>query len=338
LGLAGGFENAAAEPVPEVIRYEYTKPEMGVPFRIVLYAPDDATARKAATAAYDRIEELNGVFSDYDPDSELSRLCQTAGQHRAVRVSDDLWRVLERSRVLSEQSHGAFDVSVGPFVQLWRKARQVRVLPPEAAIVAAREKVGFQRIVLHSADHSVELQVPGMRLDFGGIAKGYAIDAALETLAQHGVRRALVAGSGDIGLGDPPPGREGWRIEVAPLDVPGAPQGRFVRLARKAVATSGDAFQRLEIDGQRYSHIVNPKTGIGLTDHSLVTVIADDCTTADSLATTVSVLGPDEGLKLIENTARVEAHLVRPTGSDHRVEVRESSGFAAFDAPSALSK
>ena len=174
----------------------------------------------------------------------------------------------------------------------------------------------------------MELLVPNMRLDLGGIAKGYAVDEAMKILRQHGIRSALIAGGGDMAVGDAPPGKKGWKIEIAPIDLPNAPPKSFVLLKNRALATSGDIFQRLEIGGKRYSHIVDPRTGIGLTDHSLVTIIADNCTMADSLATAVSVLGPNEGLELIEKTRHAEAHILRKPGE--KIESFESRGFKNF--------
>ena len=138
----------------------------------------------------------------------------------------------------------------------------------------------------------------------------------------------MVMGGGDLAVADPPPGKSNWRVELPPLDAPGAPPARFVLLRRRALATSGDLFQHVEIDGVRYSHIVNPHTGVGLTDHSLVTVIAHDCATADSLATAVSVLGPERGMRLIRETSGAEARIVRKPGG--RIETAESSGFRRF--------
>src|SRR5213075_2826079 len=142
----------------------------------------------------------------------------------------------------------------------------------------------------------------------------YALDEALQVLNSHHLSRALVTGGGDMAVGDPPPGKPGWRIELPPLDVTNAPPTRFLLLKRRGFATSGDLFQRLEIDGKRYSHIVDPRTGIGLTDHSLVTVLAPDCITADSLTKVASVLGPQEGMRLIEETRGVAARVVRKPG------------------------
>ena len=314
----------------EDTRFEFAQPQMGVSFRVVLYAPDKAKAQSAAAAAFDRIQKLNDILSDYDPDSELSRLSQTAGQAKAVPVGADLWQVLSRAQILAERSEGAFDVTVGPVVTLWRKARRENQLPKRELLAEARAAVGFQKMQLDARRHTVELRVPGMRLDVGGIAKGYAVDEALAVLRAQGVRRALVSGGGDLAVSDPPPGQKGWRIQVAALDVVNAPAPPFVFLANAALATSGDVFQHLEVDGQRYSHIVDPHTGLGLTDHSQVTVIARDCTTADGLATAVSVLGPASGLQLVARTPRTAAYIVRQP--QEKIEIHESPGFKKFDA------
>jgi FAD:protein FMN transferase len=318
-------------PEEQLDRFEFIEPQMGVPFRIVLYAPDSSTAQKAARAAFDRVAQLNESMSDYETDSELNELSRSSGQNQAVRVSDDLWLVLKCAQALARQTEGAFDVTVGPAVVLWRRARRLQEMPPPERLAQALKAVGYEKMRLDPSQQTVELLVPRMKLDLGGIAKGYAIDEALKTLAAHGITRALVSGGGDMVSGDPPPGREGWRIEVAPLDTEDAPPRKYVLLNRAALATSGDVFQRLEINGVRYSHIVDPRTGIGLTDHSLLTVIAQDGMTADRLATAASVLGPEAGLELIEATPNAEVHIVRRP--DQKIEVRESSGFSRYYAP-----
>jgi thiamine biosynthesis lipoprotein len=301
---------------------------MGVPFRIVLYAPNRAAAERAAQAAYQRIAALNHILSDYETDSELSQLSRTSGQGKPIKVSADLWTVLNRARQWSERSAGAFDVTVGPYVSLWRKARREKRLPDPARLTEARPAVGYEKLELNPRTRTAQLRAPNMRLDLGGIAKGYAVDEALVGLRRHGVERALVSGGGDLAVSGPPPGKRGWRIEVAPLDVSNAPPARFVLLRRGALATSGDLFQHLEIDGKRYSHIVNPRTGIGLTDHSLVTVMARDCTTADALATAASVLGPVDGPKLIEQIPGAAVLIVRKPNA--QIEVFESRRFTKF--------
>jgi FAD:protein FMN transferase len=294
---------------------------MGVPFRIVLYAASGGEARLAANSAFERIRSLNDKLSDYSLESELSQLSRGSGKGRAVKVSDDLWRVLKAAQDVSQPSEGAFDITVGPAVNLWRHARRLQELPRADRLAEARSRIGYTNIVLNAKSKTVLLRVPEMRLDLGGIAKGYAADEALKVLRQNGIRRALVAAAGDVALGHAPPGEKGWKIELTTLEDTNAPPPRFMFLQNVGVATSGDMFQRLEIDGVRYSHIIDPRTGIGLTNRILVSVIAPDCMTADALATAVSVLGAEKGLQLIDRTKGTAARILRPR--DGRIEVIE---------------
>jgi FAD:protein FMN transferase len=308
--LAGVSGENAATVEPELRRYEFVERHMGVPFRIALYAPDEAAANAAARAAYRRVKHLNSLLSDYEPDSELMRLCRTSGPGRPVAVSPELHFVLSRAVALSRQTEGAFDVTVGPLVQLWRQARRNRALPDSDQLAAARRLVGYRQMRVARKDRTVELLQTGMRLDLGGIAKGYAADEALAVLKSEGITRALVDAGGDMVLGDPPPGAQGWRIGVASLTQPDESPDRVLLLKNAAVATSGDAYQFIEIAGRRYSHLIDPRTGVGLTTSSSVTVVAADGLTADSLASAVSVLGPQRGLKLIESVENASALVV----------------------------
>ena len=307
----------------DLTRFVYEKAEMGLPFRITLYAPDEATAKTASDAAFERVAVLNSILSDYDPDSEISRLSRTAGQGRAVPVSGDLWRVLERGQQISARTEGAFDVTIGPLVNLWRNARRKKELPSAEMIAEMKSRVGYQNLTLNAENRTAELTRSDMRLDVGSIGKAYAVDAALAVLQQRGLPRALVGGSGDMAAGDPPPGEAGWKIEVAPLDAPDAPPPQIILLAHRGIATSGDIFQRVEIDGKRYSHIVDPHTGLGLTDHALVTVLAPDCFSANSLSTAACLLGPERALPFIEATPDAAAHLVRRPAD--KIEFRTTS-------------
>jgi thiamine biosynthesis lipoprotein len=308
-------------------RFEYTRPEMGTPFRIVLYAVDKPSADAAANAAFARIKQLNDILSDYDTDSELSRLSQTAGGGKAVKVGDDLWHVLECSQQVARETGGAFDITCGPVVSLWRKARREGKLPDTEKLDEARRAVGYDKLRLNARIHTAELLVPYMRLDLGAIAKGYAVDEAMQILRSRGIRSALVSGGGDLAVSDAPPGTNGWRIELAPLDEANAPPMEFVVLKNAALATSGDVFQHVKIDETRYSHIVDPRTGVGLTDHGLVVVIAGDCMTADALSTSVSVLGPEKGLKFAEAHGACARVVRKP---NEMIEVRESRCFRNF--------
>lgn len=316
------FVGCARASEPEH-RFTFEAVEMGTLFRITLYAADEKAAEAASTAARKRVEELNAILSDYLPESEITQLSSTSGQGKAVHVSDDLWNVLALSQDIARKAQGAFDVTVGPLVKTWKHARRIERMPAPELINRMLARVGYKKMLLDSVHHTVELLAPEMNLDVGGMAKGYAVDEALKVLKKEGITRALVAAGGDIGASDAPPGETGWRIMITPLDAEGAPPARFVMLRNSAVSTSGDTHQRVEIEGVRYSHIVDPRTGVGITDHSLVSVLAPNCTTTDLLETTVTVLGPELGMKLIEDTPHVAAYIVRKPAD--KVETFETS-------------
>ncbi len=300
--------------------------EMGAPFRLTFYAPDEAAATASRDAALARIRSLNQTFSDYLPDSELSRLPLSAPPGQPVALSPDLWEILSLSHDLAQRSGGAFDITVGPLTRLWRETRREGKSFDPAATAAMRESFGHQHLRLDAAGHTATLLRPGMSLDLGGIAKGRAADAALAVLLARGHTAALVAAAGDIAAGDPPPGLPGWRILISPLDAPGAPPPREVWLRHSAVSTSGDAVQHLDAGGVRQSHIIDPRTGVPLTDHSLVTVLGPDATTTDSLATTLSVLGPEAGLQFLATVPHTAALICRQPGPGP-VEVHQSPGW-----------
>jgi len=306
---------------------------MGVPFRMVLYATNDAHAKAASDAAFARIQNLNDTLSDYDLESELSKLSRRSGSGQPVKVSDDLWRVLATAQDWARKSDGALDVTVGPVVNLWRHARRLREFPRADRLAEARARVGYTNLVLDPKRKTALLLVPEMRLDLGGIAKGFAADEALKVLRGHGIQSALVAAAGDIALGDAPPGQPGWKIEIPSLDVTNAPPARFLTVANAGVSTAGDVFQRLELNGVRYSHIVDPRTGIGLTDHSLVTVIAREAITSDALETVVSVLGPEKGLELIKKTPRTAVRIMRKPSETIEVIEYPPTRFSAGEKP-----
>jgi thiamine biosynthesis lipoprotein len=316
---------------PSLERFTFREPHMGTQVRLVLYAPDRARAQAAAKAAFARIAELDGIMSDYRPASELMRLCKKAGGE-PIEVSADLFRIIEKAQEAARRSAGAFDVTVGPLVRLWRRARRTRQLPSAQEIKKALDLVGYEKIKLDPLRRTVQLLVMGMLLDLGGIAKGYAADAALETLARHGIRQALVALGGDIRVGAAPPGTRGWKIGIAPLKKPDAEPEHYLLLENAAVSTAGDAEQAAIIHGRRYSHIIDPRTGMGQLGRRSATVIAGDGTTADALDTAFCVLGPEKGLRMIEEVQGAAALYVYE--KDGKILTVSSSRFSRYNLKS----
>ena len=319
-----------AASVVHAERHEYSRPLMGMAFRIIVHSEDEAKTKRAAKAAFDRVAVLNQIMSDYEPESELSKLSNLAGSGKAAKISDELCSVLDRAQALATQTGGAFDVTAGASVQLWRRARRVKRLPSQYVQAKALKTVGFHRLKLDAKKCTAELTGPGTRLDLGGIAKGHALDEALAVLKKHGLLQALVSAGGDIVAGAAPPGKKGWRVALIGLREEGKPE--LLWLANGAVATSGDLFQFLEIDGKRHSHIVDPRTGTALTEQRLVHVLAPDALTADSLATAISVLGPSDGLRLVTGDKRLGARVAFRSALG-QVSVVESPVFRAWPRP-----
>jgi FAD:protein FMN transferase len=178
----------AAEPNANSLqRYTFSEIHMGAAWKIILYAHNETAANNAAQAAYARIEELNHVLSDYDSNSELSRLTATSPSPQAVPVSDDLWRVLEFAQSLSAKSEGAFDITVGPLSKLWRQARRSKEMPEPSRLEAARQATDYRALRLDPKTRTAQLVKPNMCLDAGGIGMGYAVDEAFKVLRQEGI-------------------------------------------------------------------------------------------------------------------------------------------------------
>lgn len=286
---AGAAERAA----PAVERVTATRRLMGVPWTITVYAPSLAAGTVAIEAGFAEVARLEAILSDYDPSSELSQLSARAPTAQPVPIGEDLGRVLARAVAIRDVTGGGFDPTVGPLTTLWRQARRAGRLPAADKLAAARGAVGPETLVLEADGRAAVLTRAGMRLDLGGIGMGYTVDRALEILGTMGIDAAMIDASGDIAVSGPPPGAAGWVIDATPLPrSPAGPEARLM-LAHAAVTTSGDAYQAVEIEGRRYSHIVDPRTGLGVAGPAAVTVVARDCTTADALATAASVLGPE---------------------------------------------
>jgi FAD:protein FMN transferase len=273
-------------------RYAYTHKQMGTAFRIVFFAEiDSSAAKKIAQGLCDYIDTLNKIYSDYIPNSDLSLLSDQAGTGQKTKVRPELFDILQASKRYSEASGGAFDVSVGALTRLWRKARHLKEPPDSASVRKALATVGHQHIKLYKRGQKVQLKKAGTRLDLGGIAQGYAADKCLAMLHTQGIERALVDAGGDIALGAAPPGQPGWAIQRPVRTPDGITTYETLLLSNCGITTSGATFRYLEANGVRYSHIVDPRTGWGLTHGRLVTVHAATATDADAWATAISVSG-----------------------------------------------
>ena len=318
--------SASGSVAPELQRFSRTEYLMGVDFSIDLYALSAIDADRAFKAAFSRIADLEQCMSNYRADSELSQLCTNATKNKSIKVSDQLWEVLVYSKRISYLSNGAFDVTIGRVTKLWRRARRQRVLPTEQRLREELQFVGFEKLILNPFDKSVTIRTPGLLIDLGAIGKGYAADEALRILEELGVTRAVVNASGDVRFGAAPPNSAGWATGIGALSDTGPPI-LLQPQSQGAVATSGDAFQFMEIDGKRYSHILDPRTGMPVQVRSSVSVWASTGMTADALASAVSVLGPRRGLRLVRKLDGVEALVIWDRDGDGTGAMFRTRGF-----------
>lgn len=273
---------------------------MGTLFRLQLFAPDEDCATRAAGRAFEEAHRLDRMLSDYHPESELMKLCRKpAGV--AHDVPDELFEVLAESVRLHRLSAGAFDVTIGHLTKEWRRAARRGKLPDERRLGLALSVQGGAAIGLRERERKVVLSKPGMLLDLGGIAKGYAADRMLDVLVAEGCPMAIVSAGGDLRVGAAPPGSDGWEVVLRPFGA-GEEGGKALRVAVEhcAVSTSGSVHQFVEIEGHRYSHMVDPVTGLGIDPGLACTVLADRARESDPLATAFCILGVDKGLALAE--------------------------------------
>jgi thiamine biosynthesis lipoprotein len=291
-------------------RYTFEKGLMGSPFRLIIYASGDSIANLAAQSAFKRIEELNASLSDYRDDSEINSVSARSGSGKWIDVSKDLFDILYIADDISRKTNGAFDATLGPIVQEWRRATRKGYLPDRKTIRLALAKTGYRKIRFDGPGQKILLKKKGMRLDIGGLGKGYAADEAVKILKTFGIKSAMIDAGGKLAIMDPPPGEKGWKVTVST----GSDSIKTIEYANVGIATSGPTYRYLEYNGKRYSHIVDPKTGIGLQFHLRTTVISPNATEADALATAFSVSGIDEGKKYIKRFPDNKVWLVEMKG------------------------
>lgn len=271
-----------------LVRSEYRHSAMGTLFRIVVYSDKGGNPAIAAKEAFDRVDEIEVVASDWNRESEIRTLCQSAPHEQMVPVSADLANLLQKSVKIHQQTQGRFDISMGALTRLWRRCFLAKRLPTDSDLEQARRQTGMQFIELDGG--YAGLSEVAIDIDLGGIAKGYAVDEALKIMQASGYRHSLVDGGGDMAFGPPAADTTGWKILL--------PSGPRRVTTAGAVATSGDTQRNMEIDGEKYSHILNPLTGMGIRNSAMVTVFAEDAATADAYATAYSVPGhwPPDGI------------------------------------------
>ncbi len=307
--------------------YEVTFPALGTLVQIKVFASDEALVRKTIQSAEERTKAIEAILTDYEPDSETSQLTARAAAGNSIKVSRDLWRVIDASDRWYRLSDGAFDASLGSLTHLWRGSRRTGKPLTDQSRTKALERSGWKHVKLDSTSQSVQFLLKGMKLDFGAIGKGYVVDEIIAILQAAGLKQCLVNISGNMRAGDAPPDRDGWRIEISPLEK-GQPPLRRILLANTAIATSGDLWQFIMVDGQPRSHIFDPRTGESVRGPIAATVIATSATDADACATAVCVLGPTAGAQFVESLSETEVLILEHGDPSQPVRYVVTSGFA----------
>jgi len=298
--------------------FQESRPAMGTTVEILLYASSRVRAAELFEAAFEEIERVEATLSSYRPTSEISRLNALANGGRIV-TDPEVFGLLARALDVSRRTDGAFDISVGALVRVWKRGRANGHLPPSAELEQAAAAVGWEHVVLDPATRSVHFLVPGLELDFGGIGKGYALDRAAALLRRAGVTAALLGAgrSSHYAIGAPPR-TTGWPIVVPDPHDPERPLSN-VHLRDGSLSTSGSGQQFFEYAGTRYSHIIDPRTGVPVTGMTQVTVTARSATDSDALATALFVAGPERAAGLLEHYDGVGALVVTAAGPDAAV-------------------
>jgi len=260
------------------------RPLMGTLFKITSHTADHPLFKIASSEAFAAAEKINSVASDYIADSELLSFSKLS-HGKPHPVSETLFPLLLQARHFAEETEGRFDPTLGPLTKLWRESRRRQSLPGPDVLAAALAASGYGKLFLDGKARTLVFSVPGMRLDLGGIAKGQAADAMLEVFRKHGLTRTSITCGGDVRVGDPPPGKDHWSISVRTTGEPKQP----LKLVNSAVSTSGDLHQFVEIEGTRFSHIIDPETGLGLTEPRTAIIIASNAAESDALATAACV-------------------------------------------------
>ena len=286
---------------------EFSQKCMGTDFRILIDHDDYELSAEAARNAFLECNRLNKIFSDYIADSEVSKLSNSSFQNQSLQLSKELFDILTYSKSLAMKTNGAFDPTLGQASRLWRISRFRKALPTKKTVLEALQRKGVQFLELENKSREARLTKEGILIDLGGVAKGHTADEMILILNKNGITRCLIDAGGDLSLGNPPRGKKGWKIEIGGNKHPDLP---ILTLSNCSIATSGDIEQFVEIEGTRYSHIIDPKTGYGLQNITQTTVIAPKGIIADSLATAGNVLGPTKFKKVFKDDHKIQAFFV----------------------------
>jgi FAD:protein FMN transferase len=302
-------------------RFTFSEIKMGAPFELIFYLDNAEKAQVLAKKSFEIIDSLNNAFSDYLPSSEISKLQST---HVWTPVSEDLFNILWISKLAYHKSEAAFDIGIGRLTKLWRVSKKTAVLSDKKTLKNAKKNSGVKYLKLDKNLRAVYLE-KHIEIDLGGIGKGYAAQKILNYLKQQGLSSVLVNAAGNMALAAPPPEKSQWEIGI---DIPEKSiYGNIKTLKIKdlAISTSGDAFQYAMLDGKKYSHILDPKTGLGLRQRKQVTILSTDAAQADWLSTACCILSNKKAMKLAKSE---NAEILIIETQKNKIKETASAGFS----------
>lgn len=307
-------------------RFQFTENKMGSTFSIIFYCDDSTKASALSKECFALVDSMNNIFSDYAATSEVGRLASMPVV-KDQKVSDELFEVIRLSKHAWQSSDKSFDVTIGALTQLWRKAKKENRFPTDEEIKNAKQTTGFKNVSYDIFVKTISFKTPGLRLDFGGIVPGYVAQKVLDHLKTQNINIALVDASGDIVMADAPPGKEGWLVAINLPESENEVWDKKLELKNFAVSTSGDVYRYTLHNGKKYSHIIDPKTGYGVTSQRNVTVITKDGAEADWLTTACSILPIKKALRLAKET---HAALFIATLDGDKIITHKSKNFDRF--------
>lgn len=306
-------------------RYQFSENKMGSPFNIIFYHTDSLQAARCAQDCFFLVDSLNNIFSDYSLTSEVTKLSQQP-LGKKIHVSPLLYQMIFQSKYAWRKSGKTFDITIGYLTQLWRKARSENRIPADAEIKKAKQWTGFKNISTDPFLKTVSLKQK-ILFDFGGIVKGYAAQKVIDYLKTKNITRALADAGGDIVMSDAPPEKNGWTVGINLPEQENDLWDKKLELKNCSVATSGDVYRYTLFNGKKYSHIIDPRTGYGVTSQRNVTVIAKEGATADWLATACSILPVKKALRLVK---KENASLFIATKKNEKIIIYKSDNFDSY--------
>jgi thiamine biosynthesis lipoprotein len=287
---------------------------MGTSFTVVEYGSDSTYLQEVAAQVFQEIDDLDGQMSNYKPQSELSSINREAAR-RAVIVEPALFRLIQTSLEYSRASGGAFDITVGPLMKSWGFFRGQGRLPSKSELTQVLKRIGYQHIHLDASARTIRFDTPGIEIDLGAVAKGYAVDRAVEILRENGITAALISsGTSSLYALGSPPGEHGWKISVRnPLEQSKA--ACVLRLQNLSLAVSGDYQKFFKLGGKIYAHIMDPHTGMPVENMLSTAVVSPSATDSDALSTTFFVEGPDATRRYLDHHPNLTAVFFLPGAS-----------------------